>query len=264
MKDRKLILVSNDDGINANGLKNLIEIASDFGDVFVVAPEKGQSGMSHSISLLTPIRVKKIIDKESLKIFSVPGTPVDCVKLALKQLVERKPDIMLSGINHGTNSAISVIYSGTMGAAIEAGLYGIPSIGFSVLDHSPNADFSLVKKYAPQLINEVIEHGLPQQVCLNVNFPIVDEHNFNGYKICKQTTGVWKEDFEKRIDPYGFEYYWLTGNFHNSEPENTNSDEWALANNYASVVPIKIDFTDYKTIEFLKKFKLNKNGIKTK
>jgi 5'-nucleotidase len=253
VKDRKLILVSNDDGIDAKGLENLIEMVKPFGDVFVVAPERGQSGMSHSISLLEPLRTRKIKMGEELSIVAVPGTPVDCVKLAINQLLPRKPDLMVSGINHGSNSAISVIYSGTMGAAIEASLYGIPAIGFSVLDHSKNADFSLVVKYGPEIIKDVIENGLPAQVALNVNFPVIAEQDYKGIKVCKQTTGVWKEEFEKRTDPYGGEYYWLTGNFHNFEPENLESDEWALTNNYASVVPVKIDFTEYNTIQLLKK-----------
>ena len=248
--------MSNDDGVDAIGLKSLIAMAMPFGDVFVVAPERGQSGMSHSISLVTPLRVREIVMSTELSIYAVPGTPVDCVKLAINQLMPRKPDLMLSGVNHGSNSAISVIYSGTMGAAIESSLYGIPAIGFSILDHRKNADFSLVIKYGPKIIEKVLEHGLPNQVSLNVNFPVIDEADFKGYKICKQTTGVWKEDFEKRVDPYGGDYYWLTGNFDNFESENEESDEWALNNNYASVVPIKIDFTEYNTIKELKKWSL--------
>lgn len=253
VEERKMILVSNDDGVDARGLLNLIEMVRPYGDVYVVAPERGQSGMSHSISLLEPIRTKKIKQTKELSIVSVPGTPVDCVKLAINQLLPRKADLMVSGINHGSNSAISVIYSGTMGAAIEASLYGIPAIGFSVLDHSTNADFSLALKHGPRIIEDVLQNGLPNQVCLNVNFPVVSEKDFKGFKVCKQTTGVWKEEFEKRIDPYGGEYYWLTGNFHNFEPTNEESDEWALVNNYASIVPVKIDFTEYNTVTELKK-----------
>ncbi len=253
MEERKLILISNDDGVDARGLENLINMVKPFGDVFVVAPERGQSGMSHSISLLEPLRTRKIKISKELSIVAVPGTPVDCVKLAINQLLPRKPDLMVSGINHGSNSAISVIYSGTMGAAIEASLYGIPAIGFSVLDHSKDADFTLAVKYGPKIIEDVLANGLPPQVALNVNFPILDEKDFKGFKICKQTTGVWKEEFEKRVDPYGGEYYWLTGNFHNFEPENPDSDEWALMNNFASIVPVKIDFTEYNTIVELKK-----------
>ncbi len=253
MKGRKLILISNDDGIDARGLKSLIEMVKPFGDIFVVAPEQGQSGMSHSISLLEPLRTITVNSSDGVEIVSVKGTPVDCVKLALNQLLPRNPDLMVSGINHGSNSAISVIYSGTMGAAIESSLYGIPSIGFSVLDHKKTADFSIAIKYGRKVVEDVLENGLPEQVALNVNFPVVSEADFKGFKICKQTTGVWKEEFIKRTDPYGGDYYWLTGDFNNFEPNNEESDEWALNHNYASIVPVKIDFTEYKTINELKK-----------
>ncbi len=252
MSKRKLILVSNDDGIDAKGLAELIEIVKPYGDVFVVAPETGQSGMSHSISILTPLRAKCYEKSEHLTRYAVNGTPVDCIKLGMNQLLDRKPDLVVSGINHGSNSAISVVYSGTMGAAIEAAFYGIPSIGFSLLNHSSNADFSVVKANAHKIIEDVLENGLPKQVALNINFPAISPDEFNGYKICKQTMGVWKEDFEKRTDPYGGNYYWLTGLFDNYEPENTESDEWALKNNYASIVPVKADLTEYNTIEILK------------
>ncbi|HOZ30730.1 MAG TPA: 5'/3'-nucleotidase SurE [Bacteroidales bacterium] len=253
MKNRKLILISNDDGIDARGLQSLIEMVKPYGDLYVVAPEQGQSGMSHSISLLEPLRTKKVKTEKNIEIISVKGTPVDCVKLAINQLLPRKPDLMVSGINHGSNSAISIIYSGTMGAAIEASLYGIPSIGFSVLDHKKTADFNLAVKYGRKVVEDVLENGLPEQVALNVNFPVVAESDFKGFKVCKQTTGVWKEEFERRTDPYGGDYFWLTGDFNNFEPENIEADEWALANNYASIVPVKIDFTEYKTLNELKK-----------
>lgn len=252
MKDRKIILISNDDGIDARGLKSLIEMVKPFADLYVVAPEHGQSGMSHSISLLEPLRTKKIISCKDLEVYSVKGTPVDCVKLAINQLLPRKPDLMVSGINHGSNSAVSIIYSGTMGAAIEASLYGIPSIGFSVLDHRKTADFKIAVKYGRKVVEDVLKNGLPDQVALNVNFPVISEDDFKGFRICKQTKGVWKEEFDKRTDPYGGDYYWLTGDFHNLEPENEDSDEWALLHNYASIVPVKIDFTEYKTIHELK------------
>lgn len=251
-KDKKLIFVSNDDGVDAAGLKALINLVKPYGEVFVVAPETGQSGMSHSISLLKPLRVKTHLKENNLTVCSVPGTPVDCVKLALNQLLPRKPDIMVSGINHGSNSAISVIYSGTMGAAIESSLYGIPSIGFSLLDHSANADFKLAAKYSEKIFNAVLQNGLPVGISLNVNFPVVSEKDFKGIKVCKQTQGVWKEEFEKRKDPYGMDYYWLTGKFLNFEPDNENTDEYALNNNYASVVPVRADLTDYDMINKLK------------
>ncbi len=253
MKDKKLIFVSNDDGIDAPGLKKLIDMVRPYGEVFVVAPEHGQSGMSHSISLLKPLRTKTYLKEDGLTIIAVPGTPVDCVKLALNQLLPKKPDIMVSGINHGSNSAISVIYSGTMGAAIESGFYGIPSIGFSLLDYSKDADFDLAVKYSEKIFLHILENGLPEFVSLNVNFPAIKEKDFKGIKVCKQTQGVWKEEFEKRKDPYGFDYYWLTGEFHNFQPEDTETDEYALKNNYAAIVPVKIDFTDYSCLEKLKK-----------
>ena len=180
MKEKKLILVSNDDGINARGLKYLIEMTKPFGDLLVVAPSTGQSGMSHSISSTVPLRIKEISKTPGITMYSVSGTPVDCVKLAINDLLERTPDLMVSGINHGSNAAINVIYSGTMGAAIEASLHGIPAIGFSVDDHSLNADFSVVLKYGPKLIDMVLKNGLPERVSLNVNFPVVDEKNFKG------------------------------------------------------------------------------------
>lgn len=253
MKQKKLIFVSNDDGVDAPGLASLIDMVKPYGDVFVVAPEHGQSGMSHSISLLKPLRVKTHKKENGLTICSVPGTPVDCVKLAVNQLLPRKPDIMVSGINHGSNAAISVIYSGTMGAAIESSLYGIPSIGFSLLDHSKYADFSVAKNHGLKIFTTILQKKLPTGVALNVNFPVVDEKDFKGFKVCKQTKGVWKEDFEKRVDPYGLDYYWLTGEFLNFEPEDKETDEYALMNNYASIVPVKIDFTEYQMIEELKK-----------
>jgi 5'-nucleotidase len=256
VEEKKLILISNDDGIDARGLSYLIEMAKPFGNIVVVAPATGQSGMSHSISSRSPLGLQVLEKNNELTIYSITGTPVDCVKLAVNSLLPKIPDIMLSGINHGSNAAINVIYSGTMGAAIEASFHGIRSIGFSVDDHSKNADFSLVMEYGPKLIEQVIKNGLPDQVSLNVNFPVVEPKDFKGYKICKQTKGVWKEGFDKRFDPFGREYYWYTGKFYNFEPNDDCTDEWAIKNNYAAVVPVKIDFTDYNLIDKLKNWKL--------
>lgn len=254
---RKNILICNDDGVRAKGLSALIDMVRPYGNVLVVAPEIGQSGMSHSISISKPLRADLLEESEGLKIYSINGTPADCVKIAVNQLCEQKPDIMLSGINHGSNSAISLIYSGTMGAAVEAALLGIPSIGYSVEDHSPNADFSLVKKHGLKIFTSVLEHGLPHQVSLNVNFPVVSENDFNGIKICRQTRGVWDESFDERIDPFGGKYYWLTGSFKNEEAKAVDTDEWALKNNYASVVPVFPDYTEYNTIEIIKKWNIH-------
>ncbi len=240
---KPLILVSNDDGYNAKGISNLIELVKPYGEVLVVAPEKGESGMSHAITIKRPLRLTKIHEEKDLRIYSCSGTPVDSVKLALNQLLDRKPDILVSGINHGSNASISVIYSGTMGAVIEGCFNGIPSIGFSVCDHDKNADFNLAVKYSKIIFEDVLKNGLPPGICLNVNYPVIDIDKVKGIKVCRQTNGVWKEEFEKRTDPYGENYYWLTGSFRNAEPENTKTDEWALANNYVAVVPVKVDLT---------------------
>lgn len=254
MKKKPVILVTNDDGINAKGLQKLSNIASEFGDVIVVAPEMGQSGMSHAITIKVPLALDEVKRENRKAVYSTNGTPVDCVKLALNQLFDKKPDLVLSGINHGSNSSISIFYSGTMGGAIEGCLNGIPSIGFSVLDFSTSPDFEIAEKYARVIIKNVLENGLPEYVCLNVNVPVVKKENFNGIKVCRQTRGVWQEEFEKRTNPHNREYYWLTGEYANLEPLAKDTDEWALNNNYISVVPVKIDLTDHNAIKKLKKW----------
>lgn len=253
MEEQKkhLILVTNDDGVFAPGLQVLIEVVRPFGHVVVVAPERGESGMSHAISIKNPIRLNKVKMEDGLEIYSCPGTPVDCVKLALNQVLPRRPDFVVSGINHGSNASISVIYSGTMGAAIEGCLNGIPSVGFSLLDHSMDADFRLSAKIASVVFSKVLQIGLPSDVCLNVNVPRIKEENCNGIVVCRQARGVWKEEYDKRIDPGKQPYYWLTGNFHNFEPEANDTDEWALANNFVSIVPVKVDFTSHEAIRSL-------------
>ncbi len=255
-KKKPLILVTNDDGINAKGLKSLIEIVRSFGDVIVVAPVEGQSGMSNAITVKVPLNLKTITSSNSITKLTSNGTPVDCVKLALNQVVERKPDLLVSGINHGSNSSISVVYSGTMGATIEGSLNGIPSIGFSLLDFAPDADFSVADKYAPKIIENVLQNGLPDYTCLNVNFPAVKLSSIKGIKICRQTKGRWQEEFDKRTDPHNREYYWLTGSFKNYEPDADDTDEWALKNNYVSIVPITVDLTSYTAMNHLKNWKL--------
>jgi len=259
-QNKPLIFISNDDGIQANGLQTLIEAIKPFGDIFVVAPEKGESGKSHAITMNVPIRVTKILEKDNIVIYSCTGTPVDSVKLAINQLLPRKPDYLVSGINHGSNASISVLYSGTMGVAIEGCLNGIPSIGFSVLDHSSNADFSIAKAYIGSIFKNVMENGLPSGTCLNVNFPVVPLNQIKGVKVCRQTKGVWKEEFEKRKDPHNSDYYWLTGDFNNFEPDANDTDEWALANNYISIVPILVDLTSNLGIKHLSNWKYDINS----
>jgi len=255
MKRERLILVTNDDGIEAKGLKSLIEMVREFGKVIVVAPEESQSGMSHAITMKYPLRIRTVKNEEGLEIYSCNGTPVDCVKLALHMLLGRKPDMLVSGINHGTNASVSIVYSGTMAAAIEGGINKVPSIGFSLLDYSADADFEAAGIYVRRIIEKVFMNGIEKGICLNVNIPVGKENELKGIKVCRQTDGYWQEEFDKRIDPGKREYYWLTGYFNNSEPFADDTDEWALKNKFVSVVPIRVDFTSYSRIEELKKWK---------
>ena len=253
-KKQRLILVTNDDGVHAKGINELIKIATLFGNVVVVAPDKGQSGMSHSVSLNDPIYLNKIKSESNLTIYGCSGTPVDSVKIALHKILDSPPDLIISGINHGSNASVSAIYSGTVAAAREGSLNGIPSIGFSLLDHSKDADFSASVIYAKKIIEKVIQNGIPKRTCLNVNVPNIAKEKIKGVKICRQTAGKWVEEFDFRTSPNKKDYYWLTGKFSNFEPEATDTDEWALENNYVSVVPIEVDLTSYSVLDELNKW----------
>ncbi len=212
------------------------------GDVIVVAPDGPRSAQSNAITVTHPIRFKLTEESEGLKKYTCTGTPTDCVKLALNEIVERKPDLIVSGINHGSNAAVNVIYSGTMGAVLEGCENGILSIGFSICDHSYNADFSYFEPFILKIASQALEKGLPRGVCLNVNAPV---GVIKGVKVARQCDGQWTKEFAKRIDPQGRSYFWLTGNFENFEPESPDTDEWALNNGYVSIVPTKIDMTAY-------------------
>ncbi len=249
---KPLILVTNDDGVEAKGLKSLIEMVKPFGEVIAVAPFYVHSGKSHSITVEIPIRYRLIRDSDGAKIYGCTGTPVDSVKLAFGVILNRKPDLIVSGINHGSNASISVVYSGTMGAVIEGCLNGIPSVGFSLLDFKPDADFSASITCGRKIVRRILTNSLPKGTCLNVNIPAIAETKIKGIKICRQAQGVWREEFDKRKDPRSGEYYWLTGYFENHENGATDTDEWALANGYISLVPVKIDLTDYKSMDHLK------------
>jgi 5'-nucleotidase len=234
MKTKPLILVVNDDGITAPGLRMLIEIMNEIGEVVVVAPDSPQSAMGHAITINSTLHCQKInITKGPQLEYSCSGTPADCVKLAVNELLDRKPDLCVSGINHGSNSSINVIYSGTMSAAIEAGIEGIPAIGFSLLDFSWDADFRPLKRFINKISTMVLKNGIPKGVVLNVNFPKLKEEEIKGVKICRQARAYWVEDFDKRINPIGKEYYWLTGTFVNEDNEE-DTDEWALKNGYVN------------------------------
>jgi 5'-nucleotidase len=251
MAQKPLILVTNDDGIHAPGIRALVEVAKKFGDVFVVAPDKPQSGMGHAITINSTLRVEQLHIYQGAENWSCSGTPVDCVKMAVNKLLPRKPDLCISGINHGANHSINIIYSGTMSAAMEGAIEGIPSIGFSLLDYSVEADFSAAKVYAEKVIAWVLQNQLDKGVCLNVNVPRLPLSEIKGIKICRQSAGTWNEELDERTDPSGRKYYWLTGRFENFEPQSTDTDVWALDNGYVSVVPSQIDLTAHKMIQKL-------------
>jgi 5'-nucleotidase len=252
---KPLILITNDDGDAAKGIEVLTRMMLQLGDVIVVSPDGQRSGQSNALTVNNPIRFKKIQEQEGLTWYISTGTPTDCVKLALNGIVDRKPDLLVAGVNHGSNAAINVIYSGTMGAVLEGCINGINSIGFSILDHSANADFSNMEPYILEIAKKVLEKGLPTGVCLNVNSPC---DNIQGIKITSQCSGKWVKEYENRTDPQGRPYFWLTGHFQNNEPENEETDEWALGKGYVTIVPTKIDLTDYDFMDELKKWEFSK------
>ncbi|HUU99531.1 MAG TPA: 5'/3'-nucleotidase SurE [Bacteroidales bacterium] len=250
--DEKLILITNDDGIYAAGLRTLLEVMEELGKVVLISTSESMSGMSQALTVKTPLRVKLLEENDKHRIYKCNGTPTDSIKLAVNQLLERRPDWVVSGINHGANASVSVLYSGTMAAAIEGCLYGINSVGFSLNDFSRTAEFSVCRKYIRIIMEKLSSDPLPQGICLNVNIPSIPDSEIKGIMICRQAKGNWKEEFEKRKDPMGKTYYWLTGLFQNHEPEACDTDEWALANNFVSVVPVSVDMTAHCYIGALK------------
>ena len=244
VKEKPVILITNDDGVTAPGILNLVEAVKHLGKIVVVAPDKPQSGMGHAITIGQPLRLHKIHTIDNVETWSCTGTPVDCVKLAVDKVLHRKPDICLSGINHGANHSINVIYSGTMSAAVEAAIESIPSIGFSLLDYRIDADFTGARKYVRLLVEKMLKTKLDKHTVLNVNIPAVAPELLKGFKICKQAYAKYEEDFIERNDPHGRHYYWLTGEFVNFDKAK-DTDVWALANNYVSVVPVQFDLTNY-------------------
>lgn len=254
MNSRKpLILVTNDDGYQAKGIVSLIEAMRALGEVVVFAPELHQSGMSSAISTSQPLRSRIYKKEEGLTAYMCTGTPVDCVKLALNEFLDRKPDLLVSGINHGSNAGISVIYSGTMGAAIEGCIFEVPSLGVSLCEYAYDADFTHACEVAQRIASTVLKKGLPKGICLNVNVP---QGEIKGIKITSQTQGKWVNEYQRSADGNGRDVFWMTGNFENWEEDNVNTDEWALANGYAAVVPVKIDMTAHDFIPELKKWDL--------
>jgi 5'-nucleotidase len=254
MKEAKpTILVVNDDGITAPGIKSLMDVMKELGRVVVVAPDSPQSGMGHAITIGKPLRLDKVDIYEGIEMYRCSGTPVDCVKLAVNKIFKgKKPDLCVSGINHGLNNSINVLYSGTMSAAVEGAIEGIPSIGFSLDDYTLQANFSYCLKYVKEIAVQVLKNGLPQATLLNVNFPAATQ--IKGIKICRQARAKWAEEFDERMDPHNRPYYWLTGVFQlNDNGEDT--DVWALEHNYASVVPVQFDMTAHHAISVLNRWK---------
>lgn len=251
MQTERVIFVTNDDSYLSKGFRAAVNLASEFGHVVAIAPDRVQSGMSQAITINQPLFMRKVESSERVEIYAFSGTPVDCAKIAFDHLfVGRKVDLVLSGINHGSNAAVNVMYSGTMGAAIEGSFYGVPSIGLSLDDHDADADFEGAVKYGRMVIKSVLEAEaeLPRPLCLNVNVPRIAADQIEGIRLCRQTRGFWREEFYARQDPHGREYFWLTGAFQNAEPEAEDTDEWALAHRYVAVVPVQVDMTDYRML----------------
>lgn len=248
---KPLILVSNDDGITSRGIKKLIDLASKLGEVVVVAPDSPQSGMGHAITVGDTLKLRESDLFEGIEAYECSGTPADCVKLAKHHVLkDRKIDLVISGVNHGSNSSISVLYSGTMSAAIEGAIEGHPSIGFSYCDYDPDGDMSHIDEFVIKIISEALEKGIPKGIALNVNFPVIQKENIKGIKVGRQANAAWEEQFDERKDPYGRSYFWMVGNFVNHDGGEDN-DEWALANNYVSIVPCQFDMTGHHAISQL-------------
>ena len=246
------ILLTNDDGYRSPGLAALVEIMKPYGHVTVVAPEDMQSGMSSALTTKIPVRLRKIASGEDVEIYACSGTPVDCVKLAVSHVLPGKPDLLVSGINHGINASSAVIYSGTLGTAMEGTLYGIPSIGFSLADYAQEPDFDGCKMYGTKIIDRVLQSPFAPHVFLNVNFPALPAGEIKGVRLARQHKGSWIEEFEKRTDPHGFDYYWLTGKFVNHEPGALDADENLVHAGYISIVPHHLDMTDYEELQRLR------------
>ncbi|MCH2224114.1 MAG: 5'/3'-nucleotidase SurE [Crocinitomicaceae bacterium] len=256
MIDQKpLILITNDDGIFSKGIHSLYEVAKAFGEVVVVAPDSPQSGMGHAITINHPLRLDKSSIFPGTKAYSCTGTPVDCVKLGIYEVLNRKPDLIISGVNHGANTATNVLYSGTMSAAVEGAMEGIPSIGFSLCDFDLDADFSVAMIVAEKLIQKALKDGMPKGVCLNVNVPEIKEEDYKGIRVCKGAHSFWEDRFDKRNDQFGKPYYWLTGDFLDEDIGKDTDLHW-IDKGYATIVPIKFDMTAYQVMNELENWNI--------
>lgn len=251
--EKPLILISNDDGITAKGINELIRMLRPVGELVVMAPDAPRSGAACSLTVVTPVRYTLFKKEDGLTAYACSGTPVDCVKLALHAVLRRTPDLVVGGINHGDNSAVNVHYSGTMGVVLEGCMKGIPSVGFSLCDHNADADFAPLTPYVQGITRQILEHGLPEGVCLNVNFPQAPA--FKGVKVCRQTRGRWQKEWIPCPHPYKANYYWLTGSFQRMEM-GEDSDAWALKHDYVAITPVQIDITAYEMMERMKEWNL--------
>jgi 5'-nucleotidase len=255
-KKKPLILVSNDDGITSRGIKTLVEVMCELGEVVVVAPDSPQSGMGHAITVGNTLRLDRSTIFEGIDAYECSGTPADCVKLAKHHVLkDRSPDLVVSGINHGSNSSISVLYSGTMSAAIEAAIEGLPAVGFSLCDYSAQADFSHTAEFIKKIALQVLEFGMPKDIALNVNIPAKSDEKIKGIKVCRQAHAKWQEVFDQRKDPHGRRYFWMAGNFVNHD-KGEDTDEWALTHNYISVVPCAFDLTAHYALPILNQWNI--------
>ena len=251
MKNNKpLILISNDDGYRAKGIQCLVDMVKDFGDVIVCAPNSGRSGSSRAFTVTDSLRLIKRHVEPGVEMWSCTGTPVDCVKIALSQLCDRTPDLVIGGINHGDNASVNTHYSGTMGVTMEGCMKYIPSIAFSICTHISDPDFEPMRPYVRDMVKRILEEGLPKGICLNVNFPVVEK--YEGVKVCRMAFGTWGNEIEKRTHPRGYDYYWMVGDYTNDEPDAEDTDNWAVTHGYVAITPTKMDVTAYEMMDRLK------------
>jgi len=249
---RPLLLISNDDGYHAKGIRQLVEMLSDMADIIVCAPESARSGFSCAFSATTPLRLKLRRQMPGVEVWSCNGTPVDCVKMALSEIAPRRPDMVIGGINHGDNSSVNAHYSGTMGITLEGCMKYIPSVAFSLCDFADDADFSPLRPFVRQIVRKILTEGLPIGVCLNVNFPLAE--SFRGVKVCRMSRGSWTNELTKCHHPRGYDYWWMVGHYQNDEPESEDTDKWALEHGYVAITPTQIDLTAYQAMDVLRRW----------
>jgi 5'-nucleotidase len=253
---RPLLLISNDDGYLAKGINCLVEMLSDLGDIIVCAPEDARSGFSCAFSATVPLRLQCRAQRPGVEIWSCTGTPVDCVKMALAEIVPRMPDLVIGGINHGDNASVNAHYSGTMGVTLEGCMKYIPSVAFSLCDHRENADFEPLCPLIREITQRVLREGLPLGVCLNVNFPLLEDRGYKGVRVCRMAKGTWGQEVTKCHHPRGYDYWWMVGSYTNDEPEAEDTDNWALTHGYVAITPTQIDITAYQAMDKIKSWGL--------